>query len=306
MSTAPSPQLTHDPERRRDLAHVGPVEVYTPALEDSVDFFVRLMGLREVNRDATSVYLHTWDDYQAWTVRLIRRDAAGVGRTYLRAASRQAMQRVATGIESTGHGHGTVSNVPHLGRVYLFTDPDGHEYGLYWDSAWYRADATDRPASKNQAAAYPGRGPNLRRLDHVNYRAADMPAVSMFLRDTLGARCTEQVVTDDGSPQAMWFSVGNKSYDLVYTGDRTAGLHHLAFATDTREEILRAADLCLDAGIRIETGPNEHAIQQTFYLYVSEPGGNRIELCNAGARLILAPDWPTVTWTREERARGTM
>ena len=73
---------------------------------------------------------------------------------------------------------------------------------------------------------------------------------------------------------------------------------------DTREDILRAADICLDHGVFIETGPHKHAIQQTFFLYVYEPGGNRIELCNPVARLIFAPDWPVITWTEAERAKG--
>ena len=295
--------LTHDPDRRRDIAHVGPVELYTPVLERSRDFFVDQMGLREVHRDGSSVYLHTWDDYQSWTVRLIERDAAGIGRTFLRAASPQAVERLAALVGPVR----VVKDVHNLGEVRVFADPDGHEMGVYWDVEWYVADDTDRPALKNQAAAYPGRGANLRRLDHVNYLTADVPATAAFLSDALGARCTEQIVKDDGSPQAIWYSVGHKTYDLVYTEDWTGTrgrLHHLAFATDTREEILRAADVCLDAGIHIETGPHKHAIQQTFFLYVWEPGGNRIELCNAGARLNLAPDWKTISWTREERAKG--
>jgi catechol 2,3-dioxygenase len=299
--------LTHDPDRRRDVAHVGPIELHSPVLDESRDFFVNVMGLREVHRDDTSVYLHSWDDYQSWTVRLVRRDAAGIGRTYLRAASPQAVDRLVAVIEAAGLGHGRVTDVHHLGEVYLFADPDGHEMGVYWDVEWYRSDATDRPALKNQAAAYPGRGANLRRLDHVNYLTADVPATSAFLRDVLGARCTEQIVKDDGSPQAIWYSLGNKTYDLVYTEDWTGTrgrLHHVAFATDTREEILRTADVCLDAGVHIETGPHKHAIQQTFFLYVWEPGGNRIEICNAGARLILAPDWQTISWTAAERAKG--
>ena len=77
-----------------------------------------------------------------------------------------------------------------------------------------------------------------------------------------------------------------------------------AFAPDTREDILRAADICLDQGVFIETGPHKHAIQQTFFLYVYEPGGNRNELANPAARLVLAPDWRTITWTEAERARG--
>jgi catechol 2,3-dioxygenase len=307
MSPASDPRLTHDPELRRDIAHVGPVELFTPVLEESRDFFVRVMGLREVHRDSGSVYLHTWDDYQSWTLRLIQREQAGIGRTFLRAASPAAVGRLAGAIDAAGAGRGTVCDAYHLGDVYTFADPDGHELGLYWDVEWYRSDDADRPALKNQASAYPGRGANLRRLDHVNYLTADVPATSEFLREVLAARCTEQIVKDDGSPQAIWYSVGQKTYDLVYTEDWTGTrgrLHHLAFATDTREEILRTADVCLDAGVHIETGPHKHAIQQTFFLYVWEPGGNRIEICNAGARLILAPDWKTISWTREERAKG--
>ena len=286
-----------------DLAHVGPIELFTPVLDRSRDFFVDLMGLREVHRDDTSVYLHTWDDYQSWTIRLVQRDRPGIGRTYLRAASPAGLERLAAAVGVTG----VVKDVRGLGAVHLFTDPDGHEMGLYWDVDWYSADDSDRPALKNQAARYPGRGANLRRLDHVNYLTAGVPETSVFLRDVLGARCTEQIVKDDGSPQAVWYHLGQKTYDLVYTEDWTGSngrLHHIAFATDTREEILRAADVCLDAGVHIETGPHKHAIQQTFFLYVWEPGGNRVEICNAGARLILAPDWKTISWTREERAKG--
>jgi catechol 2,3-dioxygenase len=304
---APQPRLTHDPDRRRDIAHVGPIELYTPVLEESRDFFVDLMALREVHRDDSSVYLHTWDDYQSWSVRLIQRDDAGIGRTFLRAASPQATDRIAATVRDAGLPITNADDVIGLGEVLQFSDPDGHEFGVYWEVDPYVADDSDRPALKNQAAAYPARGANVRRLDHVNYLSADVPATSEFLRDVIGGRCTEQIVKDDGSPQAIWYNLGNKTYDLVYTEDWTGSrgrLHHIAFATDTREEILRAADACLDAGVHIETGPHKHAIQQTFFLYVWEPGGNRIELCNAGARLILAPDWKTISWSKAERAKG--
>ena len=93
----------------------------------------------------------------------------------------------------------------------------------------------------------------------------------------------------------------------MYTNDWTGTsgrLHHIAFATDTREDVLRAADICLDRGVFIETGPHKHAIQQTFFLYVYEPGGNRIELCNPCARLIFAPDWEPITWSEARAGEG--
>ncbi|MGY3482950.1 hypothetical protein ACVW1C_000833 [Bradyrhizobium sp. USDA 4011] len=67
---------------------------------------------------------------------------------------------------------------------------------------------------------------------------------------------------------------------------------------------MRAADIFLENGVHIETGPHKHAIQQTFFLYVYEPGGNRVEVANAGVRLILAPDWKPIVWTEEERRKG--
>lgn len=294
-------------DRRQDIAHVGPVELFTPTLEASRDFFVDLMALREVGRDGDSVYLHTWDDYQGWTIKLTRREQAGIGTTYLRASSPAAFERLVALIEPTGLGRGFSVAERGLGRVFLFDDPDGHPMGLYWDVDRYLADASDRPALKNQASRFPGRGANVRRLDHVNYLTGEVPAVSEFLTEVLGARCTERIAKDDGGYSGVWYSVCNKSYDLVYTQDWAGAngrLHHLAFATDTREDILRAADVFLEAGIHIESGPHKHSIQQTFFLYVYEPGGNRIELCNAGARLILAPDWQTITWTAAERAKG--
>ena len=47
--------------------------------------------------------------------------------------------------------------------------------------------------------------------------------------------------------------------------------HHVTYAVDSREDVLRAADICLENGVFIETGPHKHAIQQTFFLYQQGP-----------------------------------
>jgi catechol 2,3-dioxygenase len=104
-----------------------------------------------------------------------------------------------------------------------------------------------------------------------------------------------------------WFTCNNKSYDVAYARDATGTrgrFHHVTYAVGQREHILQAADVFLENGVHIETGPHKHAIQQTFFLYVWEPAGNRVELANAGARLVLAPDWEPVVWTLDERKKG--
>jgi len=132
-------------------------------------------------------------------------------------------------------------------------------------------------------------------------------ATSGIGRTNFRAASPEALERQVAQIEATGRGIGWQDGDVVYTRDRTgtAGrLHHIAFATDTREDILRAADIALEQGVFIETGPHKHAIQQTFFLYVDEPGGNRVELCNAGARLVLAPDWQPVDWTEAERAKG--
>ena len=148
---------------------------------------------------------------------------------------------------------------------------------------------------------------NVRRLDHFNCLAVDIRANREFFERYLGFRLTEQIVLNDGTEAGMWLTCTNKSYDFAYTREAhgvSGRFHHVTYALDSREDILRAADVFLENGVFIETGPHKHAIQQTFFLYVYEPGGNRVEVANAGARLVLAPDWKPITWTEDERKKG--
>ncbi|MFB0833986.1 VOC family protein [Arthrobacter halodurans] len=294
-------------EHPRDIAHLSTIELFTPVPEKTLWFFTELLAMREVGRTGDSVYVHSWDDYEPYTLKITAREKAGVGRVAFRAASEEALQRRVAAIEATGLGEGWRDGELGRGRTYAFTDPDGHPMDLYYDTAWFEPDPDARPALKNQADRFPGRGVNARRLDHVNYLASDMEGIAAFAQETLGARTTEYIRLDSGDIAGHWFNFTNKSYDLVYSADRTGSrgrLHHIALATDTREDILKAADIFLENGIHIESGPHKHAIQQTFFLYVYEPGGNRIEFCNPGARLILAPDWRPIEWSEAERAKG--
>ena len=296
-----------------DIAHLGNVELLTPTFEESLWFFRDLLAMRVVaeaegaGKDGgKSVYLRTWDEYQLYTVKLTASDDAGVGRTTFRATSREALERRVAAIEATGLGIGWTDGEVGTGRSYAFRDPDGHDMAIYYETERYVA-TDDRPALKNQASAFPGRGVNARRLDHINYLAKDVVANGEFVRDVLRGRESEKILLDEGGYAAWWFHFNNKSYDIVYSDDwlkHGNRLHHLAFAPDTREDILKAADIFLENGIHIESGPHKHAINQTFFLYVWEPGGNRIELANAGARLLLDPDSPVVEWSMEERKKG--
>lgn len=291
-----------------DIAHLAHVEMLTDRYEDSLDFFTRVYGLTLSAEDETSAYLRAWDDYEFHSLKLTRAATTGVGHIAYRASSPDALARRVAVIEASGYKTlGWVDGDLGHGKAFRFEDPFGHVFEIYFDSHRYVAPDTERPKLKNLAQRYHGRGAAPRRLDHLNLLASDVGEFRRFMETCLGARVTEMIQLDNGRIGGCWFTVNNKTYDLACTEEHGGGearLHHVTFATDTREDILRAADIFLENGVHIETGPHKHAIQGTFFLYVWEPAGNRVELANSGARLILAPDWEPVVWTETERKKG--
>ncbi len=290
-----------------DIAHLGHVEMLTDRFEESLDFFTRVFGLKLAAQDATSAYLRAWDDYEVHSLKLTRAETTGIGHVGYRTTSPEALDRRVERIEASGYRtHGWVEGDLGHGRAYRFEDPFGHVFELYWDTYWYKPrQAAERAALKNTASAFTGAAP--RRIDHVNLLGEDVREFWRFMETCLGSRVTEYIQLDNGRLGGVWFSCNNKTYDTVCTEERGRGhgrLHHITYATDQREDILRAADIFLQNGVHIETGPHKHAIQGSFFLYVWEPAGNRVELANAGARLMLAPDWEPICWTEADRKKG--
>ena len=99
----------------------------------------------------------------------------------------------------------------------------------------------------------------------------------------------------------------NKSYDVVYTEDWTGSNGVCTTSRSPPTPARTSSGPPTSSSKTASTSrpdPHKHAIQQTFFLYVYEPGGNRIEFCNPGARLILDPDWAVIEWTEDERKKG--
>ncbi len=290
-----------------DIAHLGHVELLTPKPEESLRFFIDVLGMTESGRQGDSVFLRGWDDYERYSLQLNAAKTSGLGHMAFRTRTPQALARRVAALKGSGFEIGWTDDTLGHGPAYRCHDPDGHVVELYYETEWYQPTDATRPALKNQAQRYPARGVNVRRLDHLNCLAVDIKACREFFDQYLGFRLTEQIILDNGIEAAMWMTATNKSYDFAYSRENNGikgRFHHVTFAMDCREDILRAADIFLEAGVHIETGPHKHAIQQTFFLYVYEPGGNRIELANAGARLVLAPDWKPLVWTEAERKKG--
>jgi catechol 2,3-dioxygenase len=289
-----------------DIAHLAHVELHTPKFEESLAFFTDVMGLHVAGRDEQTVYLRAWGDYETFTLQLTRHTRAGLGHAAFRARSADVLDKVVASVESSGaRGEWRSHSFGH-GPAYRFAGPDGHGIELYYETERFKPVGDQVPGFKNLPQRYCPRGIAPRRLDHINLLAQDIRACRLFFHDVLGLRVTEQIVFEGDQEMGAWLAATNKSYDIAFTKDRSAAhgrFHHLTYMMDSREDVLRAADILTEAGIAIETGPHKHSIGQTFFLYFYEPGGNRIEV-GSGGYLIFDPDWKPVVWSREERTKG--
>jgi catechol 2,3 dioxygenase len=289
-----------------DLAHIGHVELLTPRPQESLDFFLDTLGMEEEGRDGGSVYLRGWGDWQRTSLKLTEADRAGIGHMGVRAWSPAALERRAAAIEATGLGRGWIDGDLGHGSAYRFVDPDGHLMELYYEAERYDPPPHLRPMLKNQPQRYVGRGCAVKRVDHVNLLAADVSASRVFAQEQRGYRLHEQIILDDGTEAGAWLSLSIAAHELIYVADAYGArgrLHHVAFWVDTREEVLRAADVFLDNDVHIEAAPSKHAIAQGFFLYGYEPGGNRVEV-TTGGYFVYDPDFEPIVWSEAERARG--
>jgi catechol 2,3 dioxygenase len=289
-----------------DLAHIAHAELLTPFPEESLRFFTDLFGMQIEHGEGQSVFLRGWGEYQPYGLKLTEAKLPGLGHVAIRAWNPEALERRVQGIEATGLGDGWIEGDHGHGPAYVFRDPDGHRFELFYEQDKYVPPEELRPRLRNVPQRHVDQGASVKRLDHVNILARDIAANRRFAEEQLGYRTYEQVILDNGEESGAWMSLSIAAHELIYTGDHAGGsgrLHHLAWFVDTREECLRAADLFVDADVPIEAAPSKHAVAQGMFLYVYEPGGNRVEI-TTGTHFIYDPAYEPVRWTQGERARG--
>jgi catechol 2,3-dioxygenase len=296
---------------RGDVAHIGHVELLTPAFDASLSFFTGVMGMVVEGSAEDSVFLRAFGDYERYCLKLTEAPRAGLGHVALRASSGHALQRRVDALEAAGFGRGWIDGDLGYGPAYRFIDPDGRPFEIYYETERYRPPEQLEPVMLNQVQRRSDRGIGVRRLEHANFLSPDVAACRRFIEGFLGYRAVEVIELEDGSEYGAWLTVSVQGHELIYIKEQlpTRGrLHHVAFWVDTREEVLRAADLFQDSGVFIEAGPAKHTPIHSFYLYVYEPGGNRVEV-TSGGYLVFDPDpeatvrWPVAAY-RQSRAWG--
>ena len=111
---------------------------------------------------------------------------------------------------------------------------------------------------------------------------------------------------NDGTEAGMWMTLTNKSYDFAFTRDHTGAKDDSTISPMPSTAARRS---CGQPTSSLRTASPSNPVRtrcgaaDLLPLRVRtrrQPGRS----LNAGARLILAPDWKPIVWTEEERKKG--
>lgn len=279
-----------------DIVRCAAMELVVTDLEKSRAFYVDLLGLVVTEEDENAIYLRSLEEFIHHNLVLRKGPVAAVAAFSYRVRSKEDVDAAEAYYQGLGcrterRADGFVKGIGDSLRV---EDPLGFPYEFF-----YETEHVERLAWNYELY---GAGA-LVRLDHFNQVTPDVPAGRAYLED-LGFRVTEDIKDADGVTYAAWVARKATVHDTALTGGDGPRMHHVAFSTHEKHNILYICDKmgALRISDRIERGPGRHGVSNAFYLYILDPDGHRVEIYTQDY-YTGDPDNPTVTWDVHDNQR---
>ncbi|MFB9950619.1 3,4-dihydroxyphenylacetate 2,3-dioxygenase [Rhizobium puerariae] len=279
-----------------DILRCAYMEIQVTDLKASREFYVDVLGLTVTAEDENTVYLRTLEEFIHHNVVLRQGSIAAVAAFSFRVRAPEDVDRAeayfkALGCRTERRAEGFVKGIGDSVRV---EDPLGFPYEFFHD-----VEHVDRLAWRYDLYT-PGA---LVRLDHFNQVTPDVPSAVKYI-EGLGFRVTEDIRDGDGVVYAAWMRRKPTVHDTAMTGGNGPRMHHLAFSTHEKHNILAICDKlgALRKSDLIERGPGRHGVSNAFYLYLRDPDGHRVEIYTQDY-YTGDPDNPVVSWDVHDNQR---
>ncbi|MGO2655628.1 MAG: 3,4-dihydroxyphenylacetate 2,3-dioxygenase [Pseudoclavibacter sp.] len=279
-----------------DILRAAYMELVVTDLQASRAFYVDVLGLIVTEEDENAIYLRTFEEFIHHNLVLRQGPVAAVAAFSYRVRTPEDLDRAEAfyrelGVRVERRQEGFVKGIGDSVRV---EDPLGFPYEFFFETTHV----------ERLAWRYDLYGPGaLVRLDHFNQVTPDVPRAVRHYQD-LGFRVTEDIQDDQGTVYAAWLRRKPTVHDTATTGGDGPRLHHVAFATHEKHNILAICDKlgALRQSDRIERGPGRHGVSNAFYLYLRDPDGHRVEIYTQDY-YTGDPDNPVVTWDVHDNQR---
>ncbi|MCD2137343.1 VOC family protein [Salinicoccus halitifaciens] len=288
----------------RTVAHLGHVEISVDKFEASLEFFTEIMGLVLTKQEDDRAYLRAWQDFDDYTLVLKSSEESQVNRVGWRVSTEESLKLFEDQLKEMDVEYEWVESGRKraLGEALHFKSPTGIPVELYWEKEKFKTD-DEKIASRlpSHPSKYQMKGVSPRRFDHVNLMVDDVEEEQKWWTELLGIHHRYYVQNKEDVRLGSWLSRTNIAHEIAFmrnSNQNGTSFHHLAYYLDSPDELIRAANIMAENGIKIEWGPGKHGTSGAQFIYVFEPSGHRVEIWTGGL-LMFSPDWKPIEWNSE-------
>lgn len=279
-----------------DILRCAYMDLVVTDLAASRQFYVDILGLHVTEEDDEVIYLRSTEEFIHHNLVLRKGPVAAVAAFSYRVRAPEDLDKAEAfygelGCRVIRRPEGFTQGIGDSVRV---EDPLGFPYEFF-----FQTEHVER-LSWRYDVQIPG---ELVRLDHFNQVTPDVPKAVRHYQD-LGFRVTEDIQDEDGVVYAAWMRRKPTVHDTAATGGDGPRMHHVAFATHEKHNILAICDKlgALRRSDAIERGPGRHGVSNAFYLYLRDPDGHRVEVYTQDY-YTGDPDNPVITWDVHDNQR---
>lgn len=279
-----------------DILRCAYMEIQVTDLRAAREFYVDILGLTVTAEDDQHIYLRSIEEFIHHNLVLRQGPIAAMAAFSFRVRSPEDVDRAeawfrARGCRTERRKEGFTRGIGDSVRV---EDPLGFPYEFFHD-----VQHVERLTWRYDLHT-PGA---LVRLDHFNQITPDVPQAVAYIQ-SLGFQVTEQISDQQGAVYAAWMRRKQTVHDTAMTGGAGPRMHHIAFTTHEKHNILAICDKlgALRKSDLIERGPGRHGVSNAIYLYLRDPDGHRIEIYTQDY-YTGDPDNPVMSWDVHDNQR---
>jgi catechol 2,3-dioxygenase len=254
-----------------NITRASHIVLHVSDLKKSRDFYVKIVGLIVTEEAPTECYLRGLSEACHHSLVLVQtRGEATCKRIGFRVFFEEDLDAAYQWFKDQGLPAEWVE-VAHQGRTLHVSDPIGTKLELCAQMT-----TCERRFLKFETFT----GAHAQRIDHFQIFAPDCYAACDFY-SRLGFRNSEYLAHGDKLLGAFMYRKGT-CLDFAIVENAGPKMHHFAYIVPESHLIFTACDLAGNYGYpdAVDRGPGRHGPGGMLYVYLRDPDGHRIELCD--------------------------
>jgi catechol 2,3-dioxygenase len=275
------PQTNFDPPF--NVTRASHLVLRSRDLAASRDFYTEVIGLKVTDETATTIHLRGVEEHGHHSLTLkATKGEPSCERVGFRVFTEDDLDKAKAHFDREGVPANLV-NVPFQGRTLHVADAAGTPLEFC---------ARMKTLPRVHARTHEHKGAAALRLDHHQVLVPDVAKAAGFYA-ALGFRVSDTMCAGE-QILAMFLHRKDNPHDMVLLARAGPRFHHVGYIVPEMHHVVRALDAAGNLGFaaNIEHGPGRHGFGHSYYVYLRDPDGHRIELLLPAVQVIDIDDEP--------------